>query len=647
MSVRYYQLAGLVCTLVLSLLATTADGQDEQPTRKGDQEFYEGYYHQHATGDYEAAAESYRQALKFGTQNSLAQRAKANLSDLKEELAISDFASLMPVESIAYLEISNPADHVESIAKSMGLIGKTFDPARRVTLPIDNGFEIASDFQLSPSLIREMKKIRGAAISIESVNLQGNGAPANGLAVIHPGDSDLLGGLIDTGVQLIPMTEKIGGFPTYTIENEVWMVTTRRLILVSDSKDRIEAGLAKLVDAASSLAEDAKFKNARAKHSGAAVFAFARPSAIVEEMKQQVGSFDEMRMADVALDFDHLEYLAASISATDGGLRSQFGMQYAEDHSSLAFALIRTQPMTGETAQLVPRGVVAVGSMGLNPQLMLAAQATGIRQLSALDIGREFFSNIKEASVFVLPTVSPGRQVPDCGVVISCSDVKRSEKLWNELLSIPAKMEIEGGPQAETITIGNFKARQYTFGQQEIPQFLIAKVDDNAMVAGTRAAVEAVIQAQKTGQSLTNGPRGKQYLDAINSETAKAVFVDVSQALQLANQFGGQGDQEPLMQLSQMLDRLCVSMVVNETNTALSIQTDVTGLPQFESIIQTMSRIRMNFVSFGSYRGSKVIRSDSAVTIDSPSDIRKVDAKSKNPLRNGSKATASEPAVAK
>lgn len=589
---------GLKTSLALALAVVTAGaGFAQQSTRqsRAESEFFRGYYLQHNQRDAAGAVKAYKQSIKLGANAKLRTAVDAEMATLQEELATSDFARLMPKDSLAYVEITDPAAHFEKLAKHMGLTGQGQQASpsdEKVVIQVEDELAIPSDFQISPALFREFKKIRGAAASFNRLN--DHGVP-EGLVVIHPGDSDLITGILETGVQLAPASNSIGGFPTFNIDDEVWIVKTNRLIVVSPSKQQIVDCLDRIENQKSaSLADDKHFQNARKKNEGSAVFVFASPQRIVKRFEPMMQG--EMAIARMVLDLDHMQYISSALSANDNGLRSNLTVNFSEDHNSFGYGMIRTVPLSRKALGHVPAGSAAVVGMGLNPKLLLAAQATGQQPLSALDIGREVFANIEELGVFVLPSMT-GRnnEIPNAGIVIASSDVEKSESLWNQLLSLPAMMGLDEGPTAKDIKISGVEAREYTFGDDEIPALVIARVGDDALVAGTHAAVEATIASSKSGKTLANDSRAAAFWEANSEFTSKAAFVHVGRALKLAAAAGNRRDAQEMRAISQVVNDLVVTTVVNEAPSELVVQTDVVGLPHFANVIETVAKMRGPF----------------------------------------------------
>lgn len=321
------------------------------------------------------------------------------------------------------------------------------------------------------------------------------------------------------------------------------------------------------------------------------MFSFVSPQKFVKKYERLFQG--ELGLARMVLDLDHLQYIASATMATENGLRSRLNVKFSDDHNSFGYGMIRTVPLSRKALGHVPSGSVAVVGMGLNPKLLLAAQAAGEKQLSALDIGREVFANIEELGVFVLPTLATGSgEIPNVGLIIASSDVEKSETLWNQLLSLPAMMNLEEGPTAKDIEITGVNAREYTFGDDDIPQLVIARLGDDAMVAGTRVAVAAAIAAQRSGQTLATDSRAAAFWESYSEHTSKAAFLHVGRALKMAASLSHGREAEQMNLVGDLLQELVATLVVNEAPAELEIQTDIVGLPQFAEVIKAVAKFQ-------------------------------------------------------
>ena len=345
---RFAPLAAVVVIVTSSLIPAAA-----QETSRAEAEFYKAYYLQHERKDLKKAVEAYKRSIALDANAATRAAVDAQMAGIQEELATSDFAQIMPSDAFAYVELSNPADHLEQVARLMGLTGRKPQAGRDVAvLRIEDELAISSDFQISPALLRELKKIRGAAVAVSDIG--SNGKPV-AVAVIHPGDSDLVTGIVETGIQLVPATEKIEGFPTFQIENEAWFVKANRVILISTSKSEISKCLKRIKNAGSdSLADQKSFQSARDANGSPALFAYVNPR---EALKKFGGKMDqELAIARMVLDLDHMNHITAKLTSTDQGLQAKVAVDFAEDHHSFGYGLIRTVPLSGKASFTCPRG---------------------------------------------------------------------------------------------------------------------------------------------------------------------------------------------------------------------------------------------------------------------------------------------------
>ena len=582
----------LLPALCLMLTPLVCLGQDKTESAAMAR-YYQGYYLQHEQLDLEKALEAYRDAKRLSRDSSTTRMIDRSISRLRENLATSDFATLMPANAFAYVEISQPANHVEQIAKLMGLTGRNFsDNDDRVVVRIEDGLALSSDFQISPALLRELKKFRGAAVAVTGVSDRG----PKGVAVINPGDSDLLTGVLETGIQLVPSEKRIKGFPTFQIENEVWIVKTTQLIVASTEREEIARCIARISNpSAESLAENKKFQLARASNKGAGVFAFVNPASAFEQFGPNANQ--EMAIAKMALDIDHMNFVSLAIRSTDSGAQARLDVDYQEEHQSLAYGLIRTAPLSKNALKHLPSEAVGVVGIGINPKVAFAAQAAGGRYLSALDIGREFFANMEEVGLFVLPIRSRNTPIPDVGLVIASSDIEKSEQLWTTLLELPAKMNVDRA-SVEIQEIEGIRAHVFQMPQEaQMPPLVVARLNDQSMIAGTRNAVQVAISSAKNGSTLANDTKAKTLFDATNEHTAKAGYLRVGRAFQMASQFNRGSDAEFMRAFSEVADDMNITLVVNEAPTHFATIVNANNLPTFESMVKMMAKMEQGFAS--------------------------------------------------
>src|SRR4030095_2911018 len=203
----------LVFFAAASLRAAAPDAESD---------FHKAYYLENEKGDLEGAIALYERAASAGTEGTVKQ-ARERLAACREELRARDPAGLVPANSLAYIELRRPGEHVERLLGILGFL----DPAK-------------SPIAVSPRLLEALKRIEGAAVAITAVDPR-RGEP-RGVAVLNAGRDDLLHGLLETALsgaaaaREIKAGPPVGGFPSYSTPAGP-VVVTRRLLILGSSPD--------------------------------------------------------------------------------------------------------------------------------------------------------------------------------------------------------------------------------------------------------------------------------------------------------------------------------------------------------------------------------------------------------------------------
>lgn len=164
--------------------------------------FERAYFLETHARDFERAAVAYQEVLQDPAIGE-AVRAEAvqRLADCRESVAATDLAKLFPSNAIAYAETNEPGKHIGRLAELLGLTEQSDSPGASGAIELDDGFAIPLDFTVSPALLNELAKIRGAALALTSLDFERD-IPA-GLLVLNAGSSDLVRGVLETGIQLV------------------------------------------------------------------------------------------------------------------------------------------------------------------------------------------------------------------------------------------------------------------------------------------------------------------------------------------------------------------------------------------------------------------------------------------------------------
>jgi hypothetical protein len=548
--------------------------------------FNEGYFQQTHEHNYAAAAAAYEKvAADQSAPQALRAEAKTRLAQCREEQTATDLAQLMPANSVLYFELNRPGKHIAKVLEQLGLVQRTAAPATasaQTATPLPGGLAVPGNISISPALVRELEKVRGAAVAITGV--EPNGKPT-GVAVIHPGEFDLPRGLIESGLQVLPPGEPIAGFKVYQFEGQVWIAATERLFIVSDSREQIAQAVARLQNQqGDSLAKEPQFSKLTTDRESALAFLYVNGRRAMEVAGPHLRGQEAM-MARMLLDLEHLESVSASLGTSDKGIHAHAKVVLADGHRNLAYGMVRTAPVTKSSLAHVPAGAAAVAVLGLNPATQTSEKAGAQPpSLTAMDIGREVFANVEEISVFVLPPerTDSAREIPEVGVIAAVKDPAKSEALWDQLLSLAAMFGPQVAQPPREIELDGRKGKEYQFNGA--PPIVVVRVGDRAMAAGTHGAVSAAIRAAGA-QAITGDPQFKPLLDGLKPDSSKAVLVHAGRVIGIAaSQMPRERDEA--RQIAALIGDLRLMVVTNEQPNELSVQAAASGLPNLNAIIQ-------------------------------------------------------------
>ncbi|MCA8962897.1 MAG: hypothetical protein KDC38_20380, partial [Planctomycetes bacterium] len=423
----------------------------------GDPRFYRAYYLETEEGRAEAAAELYRLVIDDPSV-SVELRSEATLrwEGCREEIASADLARLLRPETIAYLELTRPGDQLTELASQLGLLRG------------DGG----SAFGLSPALLDGVLGIRGIAIGINGFDAM-RGAP-RGILVAHPGDVDVVRGLIETALPVAAApADPIHGCATYVVEEDfpVFITLTRRLVLVSPQRSTIERTVERLRgEVGPSLADEPDMHDSLARREEG-LFYFGvnlhRLMPMVQPLIQLEANRDpELRLLLATADLESLRSVSGHLRVGESGLQLDVELQLAEGHRNLIYDLFRMPSIDPETLAGVPRGAAGFVTAALNPRRPAMESPSSQRTaISWMDFGREVFGNIVGVAAFGIEVdgeTLAGAPAPGLALVMTVNDPERTEALWTQLLGVVSCAEKRGASiEGERIEVAGREVRVY------------------------------------------------------------------------------------------------------------------------------------------------------------------------------------------
>jgi hypothetical protein len=551
-------------------------------------QFERGYYLQVHEENLAEAAAAFEQVMADGAVPvALRAEAKTRLAECREDLVSADFARLMSPDALAYIEITHPGEHVTRLLKMLGLVrAPDVDAAKTAGSPLGNGLFLPDDFTISPALLAELKKMGGVAAMLSRLDQHGQ---PDGLVVLHPGSSYLLRGLLETAIQVLEPAEPIEGFKTYRDPSRGWITVTARLFLIARSREQLTAAVARLHDPRSdSLGARQDFQAWRQDRQRALLFSYVNGRQLMRQFGPMLHG-QEARIANTVLDLEHFDSIVAMLGTDDDGVSLRTQINLKPGHHNLAYAVVRTAPLTRRSLAAVPPGVAAVAMIGLNPPSADADHGPSNNTASVMDIGREVFANIEEVTMFALPAAGAGgakRSTPEIGLVFAVKDAAKSETLWSQLLALPTLLGAPGVQAVKKVTIEGQVGRVYQF--PNAPPVVVVRTAANDLVVGTEGAVSESLKALATKNAIRSDASFATLLERLTPNSSKALLLDAGRAMQTAIAMSG-GDNREMFVAGMLLKDLKVSLVTDETPMQFGFTVQATGLPNVPAIIKTVS----------------------------------------------------------
>jgi len=638
----------IVAPAVISILVALARIATAESVANPTADLYKACYLEQNQRDYAAARTIFDHlAADDAAPEPLREEARRHAEHCRDELAADNMASLVPPNVMAYIEVRKPLALAAELAESLGLAGRDIRaalagrPDTESSLP----FNIPREITLSPALVDALNSFGGFAVALTDMKSEEH---PEGVAIVHHGNCTLMKGILETAVQFAPTTKKIAGLPTFKWENKAVGVLTDSLLIVGSNRSLVEGAVARLEGRETdSLASRDDLKEINARRAGAMLFAFADAQSCLKQIKAMHIKTDHDRReyaeADAFVDFEKLRWACFSFGVHDRRIAAELTVRLADDHRCLVYDLIRMPSMTRRTFGFVPGDAVGFAGIGLNPPTGLAPrnsdeQLRETTRVSGLDILREIFGNMQEATGFALPgggatykstrrhgdtTINSNTNVPDAGLVIASNDVARSAALWDRILAIPARMQNESGG-AETIDVQGTSARAYHL--PEGVKVFMAEADDCLIITTTKNALRRALQAHKNKKTIETDPVMQA---ALKNAPRDASFILIAHGGRAASMAANQADMPARMPLniaSESLKETVFWVGIGEGPSEFSFRIGLTGLPDLNSVIQKVGPLANMAAQFAQPQNGhaekkrdkrkRVVRSDAATEED-------------------------------
>ena len=511
----------------------------------------------------QAAATFRKLVQQFPDQESVV----ASARKLLDSIELPDPASLMPARTMYYMEVGRPGEQVETLvemlqgtpfANPLAAVGGGGAPdPQQVIVSSPGSPELIMAALLNPSMIDEFKKVRGLAFGIYDVNMQSRSSAAQFVAVLYPGDSDALKGLVKVGLSLIGQpAEPIEGmqvlrFPQAEIGGCAF---DDKAFIVASPVDQLDWCVRqyKAVSEEPSLASGNRAfqrldRDGRQKSALTMWCDTARYFDIISKVLTSSRDMEQLRIIDQFVDFRNNTGIYARLTLDTANPCIDATADLNEGHRCLGYSLIRTPNLSRRALEAVPADAIAVVAFALGEAEGSAAQLDAaqkaVKQVTGLDIGRELFDNIEQVTLFLRPpgkttgddvmVRAMGPLMPGLGLVITSRDPEQTRLLLDRLLrTVGVAM---GAPEPKG-TVGAYRA--YTAGYLRNAQgtswysMYVAPAGKHTVLTLAEATAQAAVDAAEgRASALTAGPL-QAMLANLPPDTSKLILVNAGGAVQ-------------------------------------------------------------------------------------------------------------------
>lgn len=532
-----------------------------------------------------------------------------------EELGNADPASLMPPETLAYVEIGSPGRQVETILNM--LKGTPFENPLAVmnthsSQGGDNPAQMVGAL-LNPSILAEFKKIRGLGIGL--TDLVQNNPPA--VIVLFPGKSDALRGLLMAGINMLGRpANSIEGMNAVSFLQGGGAVYDDTVVIVATPsakandvlqwsakqyKGKIgQPSLASHNKSFTSISKQARQQNVLTVWLNVdETYGRLMKMIPVDQMPPQI------QTANGLVDFQNVDDLIASFSLRETGIALDANVNFKDGNRSMFYNLIRTPNLNKEALKTIPANAVAILSLTLGgaDSAQAKAASTKIQQACGLDIGSQIFGNIEQITLFAAPPremmASQGSPIPAVvqafGLAITSKNPGQVHQLLTSLLTtanlLPSNAQ-------ETFSIPESGRFDITLGNH-LKFFGHTNSANKTMVLSLNSqVVDASITTARQDSSVVTAGALQEALATLPPATSKLVLINVAGAIQLASQVAQFPSEEVAAEVRKALDDLIAAtpkttlrLQTTEQDNSVSLRLSVSDMPPVKDIIGPISKL--------------------------------------------------------
>ena len=560
----------------------------------------------------EAHAVFMKLVKEYGDQTEVVEKVKP----LLEELGNSDPAALMPPETIAYIEIGNPGQQVETIVNMLKgtPVEKTLAVLHQNSGQQGGGpVAMIRGLLTNPETLADLKKIRGIGVGIITELGQSN-PPA--VIVLYPGKSNtlrtmlpwILSGLGQRGESVEGMSVvKFGDGGAVAFDDTVVLAVSpspksEEILQQTIKRHKGKAGQPSLASANKSFTSVSK----QARQQNALTLWVNVDETYGGLMKMlppdQIPA--QIQMANGFIDFQNVDDFIASLSLRETGVALDANLNFKDGSRSMFYNLIRTPNLKAEALKAIPADAVALITFTLGASDTAQAQVAGakIKEATGLDLGPQIFGNIEQITLFAAP---PKEAVPVgdsplpagaqmLGLAVTSKNPQQVHQLLTGLLT--AHKLLPEGAEAPTLpATGRFDVtlanNMKFFGYTD-------QANQTMVLSLNSQVVDTSITALRQDSSIVRGGKLQEALATLPPATSKLVLLNVAGAIRVLSQCmefpsdeAAAEARKSLEELAQAAEKTTVRLQTTEQDNSFGIRLSLSDLPPINQIIGPAERL--------------------------------------------------------
>ncbi len=555
---------------------------------------------------------------QYADQTSLVEKVAPLLADLTNH----DPATLMPPDTIAYIELGNPGRQIETILQM--LKGTPFEnPLAAISAGKGQGSvgptgKSPADIMaalFNPSMMAEFKKIRGMAIGLTGISHDN----ASFVVVLYPGKSDALRGIILAGLNIVGKAgEPVEGLQTLTIENTAGVAYDDEVIVIAQPRERLiwcvkqYKGITNEPTLASQNKVFAKISKDNRQANALTVWVDGgRTYSAVSEMMAKSGQAEQLRIVDGIADLKNIEDVIATLSIEQMGIAIDTNINFKDGHNCLPYKMIQTPNLSANGFKGVPPEAVAVASFAYGEAGSSSTETAhkALERLTGLSVGREIYSNIEQVNLFIMPsqgTVNVGGvigQIAPCfGLTLTSREPQHTYKLLTQILEIANLLATTRGA-TQSVEQSDAAAGKYVLplGRDQKIYFYIGQREKITTLALSPEVLKASLSAVENNKSALAAGVLQEPFKQLTADTSKMVLVNVGGAIRIASPIiigpvenpNREKLQQALEQLAQAYSysRTTIELRTNEQVNNFVLHYGVTNLPPLNQVFEPITQI--------------------------------------------------------